>query len=325
MNGTSSFEDFVFSRLDAYPLLPPAGRHRASAQVNEASGLCDGTLPLREVLSRTDAASLVPILGEMIWLGEPLSAFVLGAERCLVLSAYPEQAFLSMGGYLIKRRAQLDCLNVVCFSPPAPASDNSSSHYNELRLARRDDAHFCARVAGVRNVMLDLPHQALRARLAIGTDRVAHETSIRTLLGGMIYRLIEAHEPRQVFVPAGVGTSADNRMLFDVAVQLFESGYFRTTRYELYEPVPDAADYIDVDNFLSSFENVYTRLTPWFDDVTGVMPEKPELARALRSCRSDEAGPVIRSVLARNAVLARVPGGTDIERFWNLGLTFGPN
>jgi hypothetical protein len=277
------------------------------------------------VLLLLDAADFAQVIDSIIWLDEPLLEPVAGGERQLILTAAPEHALLSMGGYLLNRRGRLDCLNAVCFSPTSSLrSAPALVTFNEELLARRDDANLWASAAGFRNSYFDLPAHSVRELTSTGEDRLASEKSVRSILNALIYRLIERHRPTHVFAPAAIGQNPDVRLLFEAALQIFENGYFPETSFHIYEPLPEAAAYIEVDSFLSSFENEYVRARGWFDDVTEVTPRKRHLMSLIRTQQtSDELVPLMNRIAARNSILSHRSDDASAERFWALELTFG--
>jgi hypothetical protein len=222
----------------------------------------------------------------------------------------------------LNRTGRLDCLNVVCFSPSSSGTSSELTTFNEVLSARRDDANLCARFVGIRNVFLDLPCHAVRQVSAAGSDRFALEGSIRSTLNALMYRLIERHAPTHIFAPTALGNRPDDALLFQAALRFFEGGYFPQTRYHLFELFPEAEAHIEIDSFLSSFENAYVRTNTWFDDVTNVEQRKSQALEMIRATPGTRFAPLMRSVATRNATLAR-RHGRAAERFWELGLTFG--
>src|SRR5205814_8602084 len=104
------FESLLDARLQCYPVALPvlsAGADTPSAAA--VRGLCDGTRTLEEVLaSHDDVAALAEVLDSMVWLDQAAAPVVAAESKCLILSATPESALLSMGGYLLKRRGAVE-------------------------------------------------------------------------------------------------------------------------------------------------------------------------------------------------------------------------
>jgi hypothetical protein len=323
MSDNTTIESLLVSRLEWFPLATAPSRDDGGelAAVRE---LCDGTTSLGDLLVRMEEpALLVDVLDSLLWFEEPLTLPDTATERCLLLSTDPSQPYLSMGGYLLNRYGLLDCVNVVCFSrtATAPISDELPTTAEGL-AAERDAANVRGRIAGVRNVFLELPELAVLQMTTAADDRRQRDESFRRWLKMLLYRCIDEHAPSDIFAPAALAKSLEQRYLFEAVLQIFEDGYFPDVRFHLYETFPEAAQHLSIDAFLASFENAYVRVKPWFDDVTFVTDRKKQLLDVdRRSSTASESR--MRAIGERNATLERKPAGSVAERFWELGLTFG--
>jgi hypothetical protein len=301
----AGFEALLRSRLDSYPLAPPvlAGGGRAPAAARRH---LDGTAPLRDALAVVDPLELAEVLDSIVWLERPLDAPPPGTERVVTLAASPEDTFLGMGGYLLKRRGLLDCINLVCFDA-APE--------------RLETCALSARLAGVRNRLLGIPVELVKQRGSGEPPDEREEKLLRSLVV-IVYSLIDRHRPGAVFAPAAFGDDPHRVLVYQAVRRIVDGGYFPRVAFHLYESFPQAGAHIDIDAFLTRAENAYVRPAQWFDDVAPVAEQKDRFAGVMQAAREQQD--VLRSVAARNAILARTPHGAA-ERFWALRLTFGRN
>jgi len=303
VDGVFDAAELLRSCLDACPVAPPLlGDGRPAPE--SVRRRFDGSATLRELLPALDPPALAELFGTLVWLDRPLGPLAPGPERCLALSAAPEDALLSMGGYLLKRRGLLNCLHAVCFGD-APE--------------RHDEATLIGTLAGVRSTFLRLPDASARGSAPFAIQPAEHRM-LRSLTM-LVYALIERERPTNVFAPAAIGIDRDRELVCEAVRRIFEAGYFPDVAFHLYEALPAADAHIEVDAFLSAFENSYVRAAEWLDDVTPVAERKRRLAAVIRAPAAGRRDAVLRAVGRRNGLMAQRPDG-EAERFWTLRLTF---
>ena len=324
MDNGLQFDALLYSKLDCYPVALPVEHSAADQGYLAVRSLCDGTFTLRQLLLRLDdIVALSHVLASVAWFCEPLLPTPPGKQRCLVLTPNSEQTFLSMSGYLLKRQGQLDCLNVIFFSDRSAIQQNGIPKAStDAWLSRRDEANICALATGIRNRFLEIPSHAIRSLACSSSGRMSYEDSFRRWLRMVLYCLIDRQRPTDVFAPAAIGIQPDSRVLFDATLQLFQEGYFPEVGYHFYEVLPQASQYIAIDDFMSSFENDYIAIAPWFDDVTAVYARRNEILRVIQARSALKYDYLAETIAKRNAILARKAHGALAERFWKLTLTF---
>lgn len=304
-------------RTTAYPVLHP---HAVAAEDALAFlGACDGSTRFDEILAGHDVTDAVAeALGEVVWLERPVAGEPAAAgARTLILCAAPHAGWLAMGGHLLAQRHTARPLSVCCFISVAydDGEDVRATPF-EAAMTAHDEGDFCAQITGTETCFLDIPDQASRAALASGTFEES-ERAVRASLRLMLQHLITVERPTDVFAPAALSNDPDERLLFEIALEIFEDAFFAGTRFHLYEDVPAAG--IQVDDFLARFESSYLDVAPWHADVTEQLEQKAVLVDVFRSTCGPAEELALRSAAARNAEW----DGRDAaahERFWTLRL-----
>ncbi|HEV7428952.1 MAG TPA: hypothetical protein VGQ46_21570 [Thermoanaerobaculia bacterium] len=305
-------------RATAYPLTHP----HAFAEEEALPFLtaCDGMTPFAGILNEHEVTDAVArALGEVVWLEQPPPDASSDAEaRILVLSAAPHAAWVAMGGHLLAQRGATRPLYVSCFTSVA-YSDGSAVRATpfEAAMTARDEGAFCAGITGTETCFLDIPDRASRAALAPANFEES-ELPVRASVRLMLQHLITTERPTDVFAPAALTNDPDQRLLFEIVLEIFEDAFFAGTRFHLYEDVPAAG--IQVDDFLARFESSYLDVAPWTADVSGHLEQKAALVDAFRSTCGPMEEAALRRAAARNAMWNGDAAAAH-ERFWTLRLT----
>ena len=317
-------------RLDAYPCALPHAAPAHGTPERAFLTACNGARSFDEVLALDPAfAALAGEVDDVVWLDAPLAGEDAAAtgpevevEPVLVLSAHPEDAWVSMGGWLLAHRARVDATVVSCFTrvlqTHRPGEYRSVA---EVSAVRADEAALCARATGCRTASLGLAQHELR--LAEGAGRGAEgNDAVRRTLALLLHGMIERQRPARVFAPAGIGARPDAVLLRDAVLELFEDAWFPGVAFHLYEDFPFSAAYLGVDDFLASFENAYVDVQPWFHDATPQLDGKAALVSVFRSRLARPHETLVRKVAERNLFLHRghPPEARGAERFWTVGL-----
>jgi hypothetical protein len=292
------------SRLDRYPVTIP-GLLRRDFRI-----ICHGECSLRAILPHLDAVALAHILDTSIWLDAPLHLRPKpepGMPHSLVVAAYPEDAFLAMGGYLLKHRGRSDCVQAI-FRDIGNDGLGLLGQPGKASQCRRDSASLTAGIVSLQNVWINLPPQDEK------------KTVCRAQYAAILYDCIARHQATDVFLPAPLAAEPDRLVLFDAAVRIFTAGYFRSTRFHVYELFPESKAHIAIDDFLVRTENKYLRLKPWFEDISMVLEDKQQLGRLLQP--GSAAMQTDMACLARRTASAHGAAAGFAERFWTFGLTF---
>lgn len=310
-------------RSTAYPVAHPhaAAGYGQPPEVAAFLAACDGRTRFDDLLARHALSGEVAgVLGSLVWLEhrrDDIAAPSASAPRMLILSATPHAGWLAMGGHVLAQRGSVRPLLVSCFS--SVVYDDES----EVRAmpfaasaAGRDEGAFCAALFGADTAFLDIPDWASRMALASG-EVAENELAIRAAVRLMLQHLIAAEHPADVFAPAALADDPDQRMLFEIALEIFEDAFFTAARFHLYEDIPAAG--IQVDHFLARFESSYLDVTPWNADITSQLEQKGALAGAFASSAVPDAEGAIRRASLRNARWSGQPGAA-YERFWTLRL-----
>ncbi len=290
--------------------------------------LADGRTPFADILGqRPWLMAAAGMSRHAVWLPSALEPQAAAGPRCLVLGAHPGDAELSMGGFLLNRRgaARFTLLNLFSRQIETRVPDAFGSRV-QVTAVRRDESALAAIMTRIETLHRDLPEYVLRQtgnedeRMPMPGQDV--ETAVRIAL----YDAMAELAPEHVYAPAAIGNHPDQRLLFDAVLELFEEDCFPGVSYHLYENVPLAASYLNVDDFLSRFEGSYLDPEPWFEDVTGVLAEKLTLLEIFRSRLDLASRRLLLEIARRNARLERhglarhSDAGMDagLERFWTL-------
>lgn len=305
MTGISVYEEMLERNLDRYPVGAP------SVLDADVQKLCRGDRSLRAMLPQLDAEVLARILDTAVWLDAPLAPTAKprpGAPRTLVLAVHPEDGFAAMGGYLLNHRGWSDCMYVVMRNPSHGRGDGIQSSM-ERALLRRDEASLMARMTGVNTLWVNLPPKK---------DGRMSGASIPSIL----YDLMGQHDAADVFVPAPLGKDPDRACLFEAVMRIYAGGYFKSSRFHVYESFPGAERHIEIDDFLSLTENRYIRLQPWSEPISEILEGKSQLVQLMRTMPGASWDVEVLKVARRAGSL--IGSGTGYaERFWTLQLTFG--
>jgi hypothetical protein len=289
----------------------------------EASFLnaCTGQFSLANAagIAGVDPTCVARVASWLLWWRQAVEASPQPRRRVdrLVLSATYPGAWLGMAGRLLmeawaKPTAVITCMGSLGDTRFIDAFPTLAA----VSMVCRDEVAFVARLAGVQQSVLDFPDEDLRARmLAEGRDI---GPLVEDTLRASLLRILEEHQPAQIFAPAAMGESCDNRLLFDILVSLFAEGSIGGELH-LYEDEPATEGHRQVDEFLSRFEGSYLRPSEYFVDVTSSFAERLSVMDVFRgSMDQDLAGPWSQSA-QRNALLAGLSGGIA-ERFWELNI-----
>jgi LmbE family N-acetylglucosaminyl deacetylase len=282
--------------------------------------IADGRTPFAEILARGSHLLAAGVSRYAVWLARPLGPplFPAAGERCLLLGAHPGDVELSMGGFVLRRRGEVRFTLLDCFtrqlSTRIPESFGSRT---EVTAIRRDESRLAAGVLGVETRSLDLPEHALRhtedglQRLTLPAEELA------SALATALYDTLAELAPDHLYAPAAMGDHPDQRLLFDLLLELYEEDCFPGTHFHFYENFPLAASYLNVDDFLSRFEGSYLDLAPWCEEIAGVLPEKLALLEIFRSRLGLDRRQLLLDTGRRTALLGRV-AAAGAERFWTL-------
>jgi LmbE family N-acetylglucosaminyl deacetylase len=280
----------------------------------------DGRTRFAEILARGPHLLAAGASRYAVWLSRPLGTPPPPAagERCLLLGAHPGDVELSMGGWALRRRGEARLTLLNCFTRQlATRLPESFGRRAEVTAVRRDESWLAAGILGVESRSLDLPEHALRhaedglQRLTLPPEEL--ESALATALCDTLAELVPDH----LYAPAALGDDPDQRLLFDLLLELYDEGRFPGTRFHFYENFPPAASHLNVDDFLARFEGSYLDLDPWFEETAGVLPEKLALLEVFRSRLGLDRRPLLLAVGRRNARLARL-AAAGAERFWTL-------
>jgi LmbE family N-acetylglucosaminyl deacetylase len=272
----------------------------------------DGRTPFAEILSKGPHLLAGGVSRYAIWLSRPLGTppSPAAGERCLLLGAHPGDVELSMGGFVLRHRGKAR----FTLATRIPESFGSRT---EVTAIRRDESMLAAAVLGVEARFLDLPEHALRhtenglQRLTLPPDEMA------SALATAVFDTVAELAPDHIYAPAPLGSQPDQQLLFDILLELYEEECFPGTVYHFYESYPLAASHLNVDDFLSRFEDSYLQLTQWSEEIADVLSEKTVLLEIFRSRIGLDQRALLLDVGVRNARLARLDAAA--ERFWTLG------
>ena len=319
----------------AYPLLRPQvtcldddvyfGSHYLARITPQEAGflrLCDGQLSLAAAAREAaiDAIGVARLASWLLWWGEPPAGARDTGTRIdrIVFSTTAADAWLGMGGRLLAEAADCPTLLITCFgsvgTTPLPEAYPTPA---EAALACRDEAALAARLARVGQRVWEFPDAAIRASLAArGHDL---EATIADALRARVLDVVDALQPSDVFVPAGLGASPDARLLFETLLSTYADGTL-APELHAYEDMPVTKGYRPIDEFCARFERSYLSPREYSVDVTPTAVSKPSLVDAFR-CSVDgrRLRPWTRSA-ARNALLAGYAPGRLAERFWQIGM-----
>lgn len=241
----------------------------------------------------------------------------------LVISAHPDDVEFSMGGWLVNRRGRGDITHVICFSEldHTVLSDALPSAC-EVTAVRRAETSLAASMLGLYEVPLGLPDFGLRSHERTVEDLAELEEDIAKLLKRELLRSIETSKPAEIFAPAAIGNHPDHRLIFDLILDLFDSDQLAGVAVHLYEDVPYAAAYGEIDRYLARFENSYLAVTPWLEEITDALDLKQTLCDVYRSQASPGLRDLVGAVAMRTAEFLEPSNGATgpraAERFWTL-------
>ncbi len=323
------------AKRDAYPIcLPHYALHEEAVWQGEEwvremrageAGLaerCDGTQTLRALMDqapgRARAAATARYLAWWPWPVASAPPPAPARAETIVLAPHPDDAELSMGGWLAQQEHPASCLVVVCFGTLAHTINGTAfPDATAVSHVRAQEATLASRMTGVPVEVLDYPEFSIRHGLTPAALMPAREHHLGAALRRRLYALLQAHQPARVFGPAAIGTHPDHRLLFEIMLELFDEDCFPETRFDLYEEAPYAARYEAVDDFLARFDGSYLSVTPWPADITEVLPEKGALAGVFHSQFKPGIAEVVANIAARNAQRFGRTGGVEV--FWELG------
>ncbi len=282
---------------------------------------CTGQLNLANAAGKAgvDAICVARVSSWLLWWRHAVEASPQPRRRVdrLVLSATHPGAWLGMAGRLLMEAPAQSTAVITCMG------SLGDTHFIDafptlaaVSMVCRDEVALVARLARVQQSVLDFPDEDLRARmLADGRDIAP---LVEDTLRVSLLRILEEHQPAQIFVPCAMGESGDSRLLFDILVSLFAEGIIGGELH-LYEDEPATRGHRQVDEFLSRFEGSYLRPSEYFVDVTSSFAERLSVMEVFRGSMVQELRGPWSQTQHRNAVLAGFPGGIA-ERFWKLNV-----
>ena len=241
----------------------------------------------------------------------------------LVISAHPDDVEFSMGGLLVNRRGGGDITHVICFSElDHTVLADALPSACEITAVRRAEASLAAGMLGLHEVALGLPDFGLRSRERTVEDLAELEEDVAKLLKGELLRCIETSKPAEIFCPAAIGNHPDHRLIFDLILDLFDSDQLAGVAVHLYEDVPYAAAYGEIDRYLARFENSYLAVASWLEEITNVLELKQTLCDVYRSQASPGLRDLVGAIAMRTAEFLEpvkaATGPRAAERFWTL-------
>jgi hypothetical protein len=277
---------------------------------------CTGERTLADAARAADADAMcvARVASWLLWWRRPLGAEPQPSKPIdrLVFSASHTGAWLGMGARLVMEALRRRTLVVGCFGSLGETRFRDAfPTLAEVSMSGRDEAAFVAKLAGVQQEVWDFPDHVLRDALPAGRDLGA---ALGEILRTTLLDLIEKTQPSEIFAPAALGHSTDQRLLFDTLLALYADGSIQGELH-FYEDEPVIAGHRRIDEFLSRFEGSYLVPREYYVDVTESFPEKLSIVDAFR-CNLDRrnARAWVRSG-EREGLLA---GTGRAERFWRL-------
>jgi len=326
---------------DSYPALLPhfhfrdnalwfGGESGRDARPGEAAfaRACTGAAPFAEITGSSPAFAMHAATARYLawWprpLGETPPAPPARAET-IILAAHPDDAELSMGGWLLQQAEPATCLLVICFSTLSHTINGAA--FPDAAAAsqvRWDEAMLASRMHGAPVLGLDYPEFSIRHALTPGPLLPTREFHMATILRRRLYALLLEHQPARVFAPAAMGGHPDHRMLFEAAMEFRDEDFLPDARFDLYEDAPYAARYDAIDDFQARFEHSYLRVAPWACGIDEQLPLKLTLADVFRSQFKSPIRDVIERIAWRNARRVEMPQAEACELFWSLDTIAG--
>ncbi len=240
--------------------------------------------------------------------------------RVLVITSFPSDLVLSLGGTILHRKTTVEFHHVAVFSNQAYESHDRFYDDYELNAVRRDEALLFSQRLEVQSQFLDFPDFSKRQS---SSNPAVQESNLQNAVKVALYDQIHRLEPEVVYAPAGIGQQVDRHLVTDAIVEFFRDDYFPRTTFHLYENFIECASYLNVDSFLSRFMSGDIKLLPWFENTSLVKTQKQRLFEMFRSRSKPWPAEVLRSIAARNARLCQnyrdsPEAVTDAERFWTL-------
>lgn len=286
---------------------------------------CDGLTSYEELIEKDPEYKEIPNLLEyLVWSDTALCDSPQGErETWLVISPHPDDAELSLGGFILNHRERIHFAHLVCFSRVIRTRfPDSFPTAAEASAIRKDESFMAARMAGLSNSFLDFPEAFLRSVDSAEAGPMVDEGDISSLLRMSLFEVISQQKPTRIFAPAAIGNHPDHRMVFDIVVELFEQGHFPESAITFYEDTPYCASHLAIDDFVARFENSYFRPRAQFEDISKTLRGKLMLSAVYRSQFSRDIQRVITGIAERNAHLA-TPGAPPnqtlaAERLWTL-------
>ncbi len=215
----------------ATPGVPPSP---APPRLLDALRRCDGKTPLREVARAAGVAGRVLLEQReagnlLLWPrrvpesppDEPADA------EWIVLSPHPDDAALSVGGWLLSRGADpagSPPLVVVAFSRTAWTRWRGAGlSPDEVTRLREAEERLAARLFGYAVVFLGLPEAPLRGRAGVepcGAPKDERDDEAAQALGAEVRRIAGRHPRATWILPLGVGAHLDHLLARDVALSV---------------------------------------------------------------------------------------------------------
>jgi len=291
--------------------------------------LCDGNKTYKQILDFGFELPKLNIFKYLIWWDHPLQNNINKSKKSkniLVISPHPDDVEISMGGFLINNRNLISCSHLVCFNKVAYTNDKSAfSSFHDSTIIRNDESALASKMLDIENHYLDFIEFDIRNELNNKEEykNQNNDKILKDTLKIKLYHYIKNLKPCDVFSPAAIGDHPDHRLIYDIVIEFFEDDFFPETTFHFYEDAPYCASYINVDNFLSRFENSYIGLSPWFEDISCVMKKKKILTDVFRSQFTISFINIFEDIARRNAAVfnrkqknsAKTLG---VERFWTL-------
>jgi len=290
---------------------------------------CDGQTVFRDIVAQDRlVGGVAATAAYLAWLKGPVQQAspenAEGRERWLIISPHPDDAELSMGGALLKKKGAIDATNLVCFSQLGHTIyPHAFIKPAEVTAVRKDEALLAGAVAGLDVKFLDFPEFGLREALIPSKDFYDREKELREALKLRLYEAIARIQPTQIYAPASIGDNPDHRLVFDIILEFVDEDLFPDMVVHFYEDFPYAAAYEEVDDFLSRFEHSYLDVEGWSEDISAVMEEKQIVCDIYRTQFRRSLARSLEEVAVRTGELVAyqdAEAAPASERFWTVGI-----
>jgi LmbE family N-acetylglucosaminyl deacetylase len=284
---------------------------------------CDGSRRLHELMAERHASAdeLAVIAPWLVWLDAPPSPGVAAAPPFtrMILTAQPEDAWIGMGGRLLKESAEHSTLVVTCFGLLGQCLDpDAFPTLDQISAISRDECVLAARATGVSHDTWDLPS---RGPWQSAQSLAANAEWKKSLLQDIILDALARVRPVEIFTPLAIHPHSDAGLLMEVLLAMYVDGSLENeTQLHVYEAPDGRMAPRTVDEFLARFERSYIGLRDYFCAITECHERKRSLLEVFRSRVAWPAREAAAETSARNALLAQFGVGARAERFWQVGM-----